>query len=111
MRLIREEIEDPRAAITGLLIATFIACDACGEKIIGQDVGIVVFEVDADGKDAGTFKTVHKKTCDTREMRLLRWQSLDVFLRDVVGNAGIDLAETERRISGPGGSSEFGLHF
>jgi hypothetical protein len=48
--------------------------------------------------------------CETSETRPLSWQDLDVFLRDVVGNAQIDLEETERRISGPGGSSEFGFH-
>ena len=106
MRLIFEEFEDPRLAGG---IAPFIACDACGEKIIGQHAGMVLFETDAEGKRAGTFKTMHTK-CEARETGPLPWLSLDVFLRDVVGNAEIDLEETERGISGPGGSSEFGLH-
>lgn len=108
MRLIFEELRDPRLASIG--IGAVIACDTCGEKIVGQDAGIVVFESDAEGKRAGTFRTIHKVKCETSETRPLSWQDLDVFLRDVVGNAQIDLEETERRISGPGGSSEFGFH-
>ena len=48
--------------------------------------------------------------CETAATRFLGWQDLDIFLRDIVLNARVDLVATEDRISGPDGLKEWGLH-
>jgi len=107
VKLVHEEFEDLRLAITGGGTAVFLACATCGEKIVGQDAGIVVFDRAVDGTRTGSFTAIHKSTCETAETSALPWQDLDTFLRDVVLNTQIDLEETERKI---GKLADFGLH-
>lgn len=109
MRLIFEEHENP-GLLSGGGAATYIACDTCGQKIQGQQDGIVVFHQDAQHVKDGNFSVIHKGRCDTGSTKGLRWEDLEIFLRDVVLNTKIDLASTEARISGTDGLASWGLH-
>ena len=90
--------------------AVFLACATCGEKIVGQADGIVVFHESAPHTKSGDVSVIHKARCETDRTRALRWQDLELFLRDVLANTQIDLAATERRINEPDGLRDFGLH-
>jgi hypothetical protein len=95
----------------GGAIVTFVACETCGKKIDRHAPGIVVFRDGEPGEDGHRrASAIHKGACDTAATRELPWQDLDIFLRDIVMNAGIDLAVTEARINEPGGLREMGLH-
>ena len=86
--------------------APFLVCDTCGQKIQGQDAGIVVFPADPDGHRTGAVVAVHKGACDVVDGQ---WSDLEIFLRDLTRNARIDLAKTEERINGDGGLRPWGL--
>lgn len=90
--------------------AAFLACETCGEKIVGQDDGIVVFHESAPRTKSGDVSVIHRAGCETDRTQALRWQDLELFLRDVLANTQIDLAATERRINEPDGLGDVGLH-
>jgi hypothetical protein len=108
MRLYFEEHESPEMLSGGS--ANFIACDTCAQKIQGQEDGIVVFHEDAQHVKDGNISVIHKGRCETAGTRGLRWEDLEIFLRDVVLNTKIDLAKTESRIRGTDGLTSWGLH-
>ena len=109
MRFLFEEHQNAEL-LSGGGAATFVACDTCGDKIQGQHDGIVVFHEASDHRKSGGIMVIHKGRCETPDTQRLRWQDLEIFLRDVVLNTKIDLAETEKRISGPDGLASWGLH-
>ena len=109
MRFKFETIDDPTMAF-GAGEATFLVCDTCGEPVKGQQDANVVFLEDSDRNETGEIKVIHKQGCETPQTQRLRWQDLDLFLRDVVMNARMDLGETEARITADGGLADFGLH-
>jgi hypothetical protein len=108
MGLYFEEHESPEMLSGGS--ANFIACDTCAQKIQGQEDGIVVFHEDAQHVKDGNISVIHKGRCETAGTRGLRWEDLEIFLRDVVLNTKIDLAKTESRIRGTDGLTSWGLH-
>ncbi len=109
MHILFEEHDNPEL-LSGGGAATFIACSTCGVKIQGQNDGIVVFREDGEHRTTGEVMIIHKGRCETAQTQQLPWQDLDIFLRDIVLNTGVDLAQTEERISGPDGLASWGLH-
>ena len=105
MRMMFEPISDPNM-MGGGGFAPFIVCDTCGDRIVGQQAGIVVF----DRELVGPVRAIHRGACETEVTRSLSWQDLDLFLRNIARNAGINSDETGRRINEPGGLADYGLH-
>jgi hypothetical protein len=109
MQFLIEEHENP-AFLSGGGSSTYIACDTCGEKIQGQQDGIAVFHKDAQNVKDGKISVIHKGRCDTAETKRLPWDDLELFLREVVLNAQIDLRKAENRVSGTDGLASMGLN-
>lgn len=85
MRLLLEEHQNP-GLLSGGGAATFVACDTCGQKIQGQEDGIVVFHLDSKGQKTGDFAVIHKGRCETPETQKEQWEDLEIFLRDILLN-------------------------
>lgn len=108
MKIVQERFADPDGTLIGGGIAPFIICDVCGDKVIGQHDGMVMFVEDNYGHRTGDLRILHKGRCDVLKTTTpWGWLPLDVFLRDIIGNAQIDLNVTEARIRDAKG---FGFH-
>lgn len=64
----------------------------------------MVFEVDANLRQTGVIRVIHKGRCETEVTRPLPWDDVDVFLLYLTRNVEIDLDATSERLRcGPGG--------
>jgi hypothetical protein len=78
--------------------APFVVCETCGKAIVGQQAGIVVFDVD-EKRHTGGVRAIHKVRCETESTSPLPWDDLDAFILYLTRNTSINLEETATRLS------------